>query len=229
MPVQVFCPLKCGLSVLLLSGGSCLCILDKSCLPNIHTWIFSQFLANLSILLLASWEADVLDFNEVPLTHFFTYGQYLLGPKKSAYHKITKLLAPRSFAVLAFMFSSVALLGYHLRTQCIQWGLSLLDRWDSNVSPPRWSSGLSILTAGWWRLLPSLPYRVMSGACTTWYSVKDSRCCLESFLELLLCIAPICLILWPANSSHLSCSGLLLSVSSAHQDQEYPMGSGMGQ
>lgn len=163
--VQVFCPLKCGLSVLLLSGGSCLCILDKSCLPNIHT---SQFLANLFILLMASWEAEVLDFDEVPLTHFFTYGQYLLGPKKSAYHKITKLLAPRSVAVLAFMFSSMALLGYHLRTQIIQWGLSLLDRWDSNVSPPRWSSGISILTAGWRCFLPSLPYRVMSWACTMW-------------------------------------------------------------
>lgn len=58
---------------------------------------------------------------------------------------------------------------------------------------------------------------------------SDSRCCLQSFLELLLYIVPICLTLWPANSSHLSCFELLVSVSSAHQDQEYPMGSGMGQ
>lgn len=120
---------------------------------------------------------------------------------------ITKLCSRRSFVVLAIILNSVALLRYHLRVQRIQWGPSILDRWDSNVSQPCRSPGIPFFSqqnGGDF----AQAYRLTLWTWGARYSVKDSRYCLDSFLEFLLCIAPVCLILCAANSSHFRCSEL---------------------
>lgn len=38
------------------------------------------------------WEAEVLDFDQVQVIHFFTYGQYSGSQEIFAYHKITSCL-----------------------------------------------------------------------------------------------------------------------------------------
>lgn len=132
------------------------------------------------------WEVEVSNFDKVQVLHFSTYDSQEIF----VYHKITKLLTLRGFAVLAFVFNSMALLGCHLRAQSIQWDLFLLDRWGSKVPQPCRSSGISWpehvgLVIQRLKVLPrqfSAPPSLQSSPMS-WY---------------------------PANSSHLSCSELWL-------------------
>lgn len=141
-----------------------------------YTFCIFSVLASLFILLMASWEAKVLDFDKDQVIHFLTRSQEIF-----AYHKITKLFAPRSFAVLAFTFSSMALLGCRWRAQ----EYSMMSLPSGQV----WLQYLPAPLELWYLhshsrmvVLIALTYKVMSWACITWYSVKDSKCFLDSFL-----------------------------------------------
>lgn len=159
-------------------------------MPNILTTSIFCF-GQPFILLMVSFEKHKFSVLKKSTLYIFPLMVFTGSQEIFAYHKITKLLTPRGFAVLAFMFNSIALLGCHLRPLRVFNEVSYF--WKGGT--PKFSSlvGAQESPFSWQNAGAFCPALQTHDLSTYNLLFKDSRCCLDSFLDLLLCTAPSCL------------------------------------